>query len=391
MSIPRLIVDKDIAAFDSMAQMFGESQPVFSANLVSDFLTQNKESDQIIVEVRSDGGSTTEAKVIYDLLKNSGKKITTEGYKVNSSAVIIFLAGENRLISENADFVIHPVWIDAYSLPWKLEAEDLQDFANEIKSEQEKLINIYVSVIGEDNREEVTQLMADSTNLTGDKAVSLGFATGKLSATNQSKNKRSLAFNNKMAEILTKTNQTQMNKFEALFTKMNNKIDKILNLATQNNSAAIDGGGSMYFDADAIADGVAVYSDEEMTTKLADKDYVMSDGSTVTVVDGNVSAIKASKPVNTPAADPAQNAEVTALASKVESIEANQVSTLEAVNKLAEAIEAQNATMAKFQNLVPSGKPNATPEKVTPIVDMSKMTIAQRAAHLVNKSKSKTN
>jgi len=352
---------------------------------------QNKDEPEIIVEVRSDGGSTTEAKVCYDLLKNSGKKITTEGYKVNSSAVIIFLAGENRLISENADFIVHPVWIDAYSLPWKLEAEDLQDFANEIKSEQEKLINIYVSVIGEDNRDEVTQLMADSTNLTGDKAISLGFATGKLAATNQSKNTRSLAFNNKMAEILTKTNQTQMNKFESLFTKMNNKIDKILNLATNNKSASIEGGGSIYFDADAIADGVAVFSDEEMTMKLDDKDYVMSDGSTVTVLDGKVTAIKAAEPVNTDPADPAKNAEVTALAGKVEAIEANQVSTLEAVNKLAEAIESQNATIVKFQNLVPNAKPNPTPENPAPLVDLSKMTIAQRAAHIINKQKSKTN
>jgi ATP-dependent protease ClpP protease subunit len=381
MAIPRLIIDKDIAAFDTFASVFGEPQPVFSANLVSDFLATNSTSTEIEVEIRSDGGSTTEAKIIYDLLVNSGKTITTLGYKVNSSAVIPFLAGSNRLISDNADFVIHPVWIDAYSLPWKLEAEDLQDFANEIKAEQTSLLNIYIGVIGEDKREEVTQLMADSTNLSKDKAISLGFATGSISAPN-TENKRSLAFNNKMAEILNKSNSKQMTTLETLLKGLSNKVDKLMNMNTKNATAAIEGGGNVYYDGD-LKEGVALFSDEAMTEKVKDGDIVMVDGKTVTVKDGVVSAIteKAVEPTNDTTALDAVNA-------KAASIESNQVAILEAVNKMADTITAMNTQVDKFKNLVPAA--NDTPAPITPQnkVDESKMTFAEKvASRVTNKNK----
>lgn len=130
MENPVLHLNRDIAQFDIYAEMWGEPQPVFSSNTVTEFLDQNKEADTIEVHITSDGGSTSEARVIYDLLKNSGKKVITKGYKVNSSAVMVFLAGDERLISENADFLIHPVWIDAMGLPWMLTGEDLQSFAD---------------------------------------------------------------------------------------------------------------------------------------------------------------------------------------------------------------------------------------------------------------------
>jgi ATP-dependent protease ClpP protease subunit len=214
---PILVCDRDIAPNDVFAEMFDESQPVFSSTTVREFLDANKEATEIVLEVRSDGGSTSEARIIYDMLKGCGKTITTHGYKVNSSAMILFLAGENRLISQNSDSIIHPVWVDAFGLPWQLEADDLRLFADEIDSEQVKLVDIYCSVIGEDKRVEVTQLMAETTNLSCDESIRLGFATGKLEGKSQpQENKRSVVYTNKMfaAAMLNKKNQTEMAKEE---------------------------------------------------------------------------------------------------------------------------------------------------------------------------------
>jgi ATP-dependent protease ClpP protease subunit/nitrate reductase NapAB chaperone NapD len=384
MATPRLIIDKDIAAFDTFAAMFGVPQPVFSASSVSEFLTANADATEIVVEIRSDGGSTTEARVIYDLLKNSGKKITTEGYKVNSSAVIPFLAGDERLISDNADFIIHPVWIDAMSLPWKLEAEDLQDFANEIKAEQTKLLDIYVGVIGEDKREEVAQLMADSTNLTNDKAISLGFATGKLGGVApKSENKRSLAFSNRMASIVINSKSDQMNKVEAALAAMNNRIGKLLNLTMKNKAIALSEGGDVYVaEGDEIAEGVAVFTDEALETPAPDGDHQLADGQTITVVGGVITAVATA---GAPDAED-KTKDIEAVNAKIASMEAAQVAIIESVNKLTTAIEAQNATIGKFQNLVPAAKPTATPDKVNTVADVSKMTVAQRVA-LAHKNK----
>jgi len=93
-STPKLICDRDIAQNDTFAEMFDEAQPVFSATTVREFLDLHKDATEIELEVRSDGGSTSEARIIYDMLKGCGKTITTHGYKVNSSAMILFLAGE---------------------------------------------------------------------------------------------------------------------------------------------------------------------------------------------------------------------------------------------------------------------------------------------------------
>jgi ATP-dependent protease ClpP protease subunit len=364
---PKIVIDRDIAQYDTFAEMFAESQPVFSSNTLSDFLDQNKEAESIEVEIRSDGGSTSEARIIYDMLKNCGKNVITKGYKVNSSAVMIFLAGDERLIAENADFLIHPVWIDAMGLPWMLTGEDLQDFANEIKAEETKLIDLYVSVIGEDKRNEVMELMKDSTNLTNDKAIELGFATGKLGkvAETKTENKRAVSFNNKMAALIIKNKSNQNQKEMSLLTETLNKINDTLSKFKNtdeaktedsdklNMSAELSEGGSIYFDGE-LAEGVAVFTDEAMETPAPDGDHLLADGRVVTVAEGMVSVIAAASAEDEPMPEgDAENKDVDELKNTVATLTETVTAQTESINKIAETLKNMTPAFTALNKLVP--------------------------------------
>lgn len=384
MDAPRLVCDRDIAAFDIWAEMWDDPQPIFSANTVREFLDANTDATEIVLEVRSDGGSTSEARIIYDMLKNSGKKIITEGYKCNSSAMILFLAGDERLISENSDSIIHPVWVDAWSLPFALEAEDLRLFADEIDAEQVKLLDIYVDVIGDDKRDEVDQMMKDTTNLTSDEAIRLGFATGKLEGINAENSKRSVVLTNGIAQfMLNKRKQTNQNhnsinmsKLETMIQNLTDTVKGLVNNETPktpktvNASVALDGddAGSLYYEGD-LAEGVAVFMDEAMETAASDGDHALADGRVVTVADGMVEAI-ADAPV------PAENSieDLAAVNARIDGIEAGVSSLVESVNALVKGVEAQNKSISDIKNAVPGGGNEfAPPKKEKTVTEMSNL------------------
>jgi ATP-dependent protease ClpP protease subunit len=61
------------------------------------------------IHIDSDGGDPDPAKVIFDKLKNYRSRIrTVSGKKCMSSAVLIFLAADERLANHHSEFMIHP-------------------------------------------------------------------------------------------------------------------------------------------------------------------------------------------------------------------------------------------------------------------------------------------
>lgn len=365
MDTPILVCDRDIAPVDEWAEAFGESQPVFSSTTIKNFLDQHPAATEMILEVRTDGGSTSEARICYDMLRNSGKKIITHGYKCNSSGMVLFLAGDERLISENSDSIIHPVWVDAFGLPWQLEAQDLRLFADEIDKEQGNLLDIYCSVIGEDKREEVSGLMSATTNLSADESIRLGFATGKLEGVKSENSKRSVAYTNKMLQVAMmnkkKSNQEEMSNE---IKELNKKFDGVMNFInkfvskneTQNASAELSEGGSVYYDGE-LTEGVAVFTDEGMESPAPDGEHLLADGRTIVVSEGMVSEVKAAveEPENS------ESEEVKALNEKVEALETTNATILENQKKFEEkqakqleALNKVNELLSAMKNLVPA-------------------------------------
>ncbi len=172
--MPRLFIRGQIAPKNGM--FTGET---FSASDAREFLMNNQDATDIVVEISSDGGYKTEGIEIFNLLKNSGKNVTTIAYKINSIATVIMLAGTTRLIVEHAQAIVHFARIDPTDLGIdSLTSDDLQRLADETERADSQILDIYCSVLGEDHRTELIAAMADERDLGAKGAIKFGFATG---------------------------------------------------------------------------------------------------------------------------------------------------------------------------------------------------------------------
>lgn len=71
-------------------------------------------------------------------------------------------------------------------------------------------------------------------------------------------------------------------------TKNNNiQMENELELS----SSVLDDGTSIYYTTDKIVVGAAIFTDEAMTSLISDGDYTLEDGTMITVLSGNVSAM----------------------------------------------------------------------------------------------------
>jgi ATP-dependent Clp protease protease subunit len=155
--------------------VIGTEEDEFSSSNLINFLDNNKEATDLTIRIKSPGGSVREGWSIYDLLKNSGRKIKTiaEG-ELYSIATVIFLAGEEREMFPNADGLIHMPRIP--NPEGDFQAADLREMAKYMDREEEKILNLYKEVTGKD---EVTlrEYMNKETMLSADDMLALGFAT----------------------------------------------------------------------------------------------------------------------------------------------------------------------------------------------------------------------
>ena len=144
---------------------------------VMDEITAEK-GDKIEVLIYSPGGSLREGLAIYDALKADSRPIHTTILGLGaSSASAIFCAGDDghRLVGDASEFMIHNVLVPPVVGGNKYE---LIEIAQDLDEEDQKLISIYESVTNL-SREEIEAMMKIETKLDADKAIELGFASGK--------------------------------------------------------------------------------------------------------------------------------------------------------------------------------------------------------------------
>ena len=130
------------------------------------------EGDDLVVEINSPGGDVMAGLGMYNMLRNSGKTVTTRVTGVAASiASIIMLAGDKREMPSNAFAMVHSVQGGAWGT-----AEEMRDQADVIDKVQASLRNIYVDRMGIDEAK-ATEIMAKDTWLTAQECLELGFVT----------------------------------------------------------------------------------------------------------------------------------------------------------------------------------------------------------------------
>ena len=338
----------------------GEGAQSISAKDVSQFLDDNKEATEINILINSRGGDVQEGWAIHDLLKNSGKKLKTIGEgKIYSIATIIFLVADEREIMKNADGLIHNPFIPPYTLADKYESDDLEKIAEELKQEEEKILDFYVERTGTP-ADKLAEYMKENTKLSAEDMLSLGFATKIIEPV-----KAYAIFKPKINSIMdSKDVKTFGDKIDTIL----DKIKGLSRLPAIDQILKDKDGKEFKLEKETGAPAVGDKASPDGT-------YVMADGKTIVITDGAVSEIK--EPIAAKTELELANEKIADLQSKLDAAE-KEKPDLVAVEASFKAKEAQAVALAtELQGMknswIPEGRTKFSSAEKVGSIDLNRV------------------
>lgn len=264
----------DIYIFDAIDTWGG-----FTSKMMVDEIAAAKaqKADTLLLHINSPGGSVFEGFAIYNLIKSSGLKTVSKIEGMCASiATLIALGADKVQMSEMAQFMIHNPFTGVEG-----DAEKVQQTADTLKKIQDQLVASYVSRTGK-SEADITEMMRVETWLNATQAKEMGFVDEITEPLNIAAYIKT--FNNMSTNKAAKEALGIMEQIKALFK--NTAIIKAGMVATQ------DGALNIYFEGDTLAAGMKVFTDEAMSMPCQAGDYVLADGSTLSIdATGTVTAI----------------------------------------------------------------------------------------------------
>lgn len=133
---------------------------------------KNVSAPAINVHINSYGGEVSEGLAIYNVLRESGKTVTTicDGFAC-SAASVVFMAGDVRIMRPASLLMIHNAWTYADG-----NADELRKAAADLDTITSASVEAY-KVVAKISEEEIKQLMDAESWITPTDAVKYGFAT----------------------------------------------------------------------------------------------------------------------------------------------------------------------------------------------------------------------
>ncbi len=291
------------------------------------------EGDEIVVRINSMGGSVDAGFAIYDLLRTSGKNITTiiEG-QCYSIATVIALAGDERKATENSSFLIHNPWTFGVG-----DSATLKRTADELQSIENKIAQFYSKRAGNITPELALEEMEKDITMSLETAMEYGFIT-QIIETVRAVAKFKQMSNEKKVEVP----QNFMDKLTALFDKKEGAA-KALVVKTADDTDIdfyeLEEGASPSIGDMATVDG------EE-----ASGSYVMPNGSTYVFDAGALTEmVEAEEEEDEMEMLKNENA---ALKEQLASVEAKASETSETVEAMASTLKEYTTTMNSVKALV---------------------------------------
>ena len=259
-----------------MSLWFGDDW-VFSADNVHRAFDENPTEKDFRFNINCDGGSVSEGLRIYDVLRTSGKNIymNIEG-GCHSMAVCLLLAAakENRTANPNCRALIHEVRACTCD---NLPADDAQALADEIRTEQEAILDIYVDRTGTD-RQTLEELMKAERQLTAEQLKEYGF----ISKINVYTTNRKKHFKTKNFKEMAKTKKEVISAADNFMKKLKNLLS-----ATVVNYDHKDADGNVLFTTEAEDDTLEVGM-----AASPDGEFELTDGRVVVITDGVIAEIR---------------------------------------------------------------------------------------------------
>ena len=166
----QLVKNNDV--YGDIAKRWWDDDATDSSSL-SKQLEEIGDVSQINVHINSYGGEVAEGLAIYNALRRNGAKIRTtcDGFAC-SIASVIFMAGDERVMSDASLLMIHNAWTSAYGV----NAADLRKLADDMDAITQASKNAYMSRVNIDEKRLGELMDAESLILPAD-AIEMGFAT----------------------------------------------------------------------------------------------------------------------------------------------------------------------------------------------------------------------
>lgn len=160
----------DIYIYGDITSWEWVESDISSYNLAKEI--EEVESEVINVYINSYGGEVKEGLAIYNALKRHNSKVITycDGFAC-SAASVVFMAGDERIMSSASLLMIHNAWTYVGG-----DQNELRKQADDLEKITKASVNAYLEYI---NIDEITlqTLLDEETWITSDEAVAMGFAT----------------------------------------------------------------------------------------------------------------------------------------------------------------------------------------------------------------------
>lgn len=329
---------------------------------------KNANGKDVTVKIRSFGGDVETGFTIYNELRRYAKdnkaKVTTLGEgQVASIATVIFLAGDERILTEHTEPFVHNAW--TYEMG---DSKTLKRVADVLEKCNTKIAEHY-ALHTDLTKEEALQLMENETSITPEEAVAMRFAT-------------------KVEEVLrpvalkrfsTNTNNKNMNKkTQTLY----NKVAKFLGQFSNKVVTTADGKELDFYELED--DAVIAVGDKAYYDGMdADGSFIMPDGETYVFIAGELQEIQSEDETNTDESALAEaNATIALLTEQLEAV-SNKAVELDAQNKAKDALIA--GYKASSKPAPNASKPSPAPAIPAPAVTEASKAVANLNQHLNKK------
>ena len=174
--------EADVYIFGDITSWEWFENDVSSYTLSKELQELSPDIETINVHINSYGGEVAEGLAIYNLLKNHKAKVRTivDGFAC-SIASVIFMAGDERIMSNASLLMIHNAWMYTYG-----NAAQLRKDADDLDKITQASINAYMSRVNI-TEDKLKELLDAETWLLPDEALEMGFATSVVSETQSNK------------------------------------------------------------------------------------------------------------------------------------------------------------------------------------------------------------
>jgi ATP-dependent Clp protease protease subunit len=262
----------------TFARLVGDVEGVSFADIDAFCNSIPADDNQIEVRLHCDGGSVTEGWAMYDRLRATGKEITciVEGNAASMATVILMAAPkERRKAYENAHILVHNPWAVVMTAA---DAADMQKMANDLKAEQERLVNLYVERCGID-RDTIQSLMDEDKFITAAEAKELGIIGEIIPPIS--------------AKVRTTTNPINMNEVNVKASLLDRMLAK-LGFKTLDEAASLEIKALELSTADGQTLTIEREEGQPQVGDAANPDgeWLMPDGTTIVVENGVITDIK---------------------------------------------------------------------------------------------------